>query len=487
MRRENPLSATIKWSIVCAAVLLHPLLLYLTLPIIGEPSNLLGALAPMVATLLLNWRVGIAVTVVNVIVSARMFISLTTMSEKEGIPKAAVSALVIAGICVGAEKLRRYIEQRRVIEDALNQAKKMEAVGRLAGGVAHDINNTLNSIMASVFAHREELAQHGHDFQDLDNIVAACERGSQLTRNLLGFARKSKHKRQTILVNDVVESVNALLKRTASKNIRIDIRLGEGKPTMLGDRSQVESAVMNLCINALDAMGGGGTLTLSTGKSDDHVFICVRDTGVGMDDDVKERVFEPFFTTKAEGKGTGLGLSMVYGVVHAAAGRIRLDTTPGKGTSFTLLFPAATLPPDTAVVKIPPRAMSAPNHLSGRTVLLIDDEPLVLRSGARMLRALGFEVLSAGSGLEGEALFKDKGDTVDLVIVDLSMPDMDGIAVINALHEIKPSIPVILVSGYTGESERLDSIRDGHGAVRFLAKPYAAEELINTATELLHS
>ena len=461
-------------------------MLYLTFPIIGEPSNLLGAVAPIVATLLLNWRVGIAVTVINVIVSARMFMFLITMSAKEGIPKAAVSAFGIAALCFGAEKLRRYIEQRRSIEEELNQAKKMEAVGRLAGGVAHDINNTLNSIMASVFAHRQELAQYGHDFQDLDNITAACERGSQLTRNLLGFARKSNYKRQTISVNEVIECVHALLKRTANKNIRMDTWLDEGKPIILGDRSQVESAVMNLCINALDAMGEGGTLTVTTGKEGDRVFIRVRDTGVGMDSDVKEHVFEPFFTTKAEGKGTGLGLAMVYGVVHAAAGRIVLDTTPGKGTSITLLFPAATLAPDVAVLEIPRRAISNPTHLSGRVVLLIDDEPLVLRSGVRMLRALGFEVLSAGSGLEGEALFKERNHAVDLVVVDLSMPDMDGIAVIKALLQIKPSIPAILVSGYTGESERLDSIRERHHGVRFLAKPYTAEELIITAKELLH-
>ena len=485
MKQDARPSIVVRGSIVVVTVLMHPLLLYLLLPVFGEPANFVGAVAPITATLLFSWRVGLAVTLVNVIVSARMFMVLTTMDAGEGRPKAVLSALVIAGACFGAEKLRRYIEQRRAIVRELNQARKMEAVGRLAGGVAHDINNTLNSIMASIVAHRQELEPYGRQFQDLDNITAACERGAQLTRNLLGFARRSNYERQTISLNDVAECVHALLKCTANKNIRIDIRLDTHRPAIVGDKAQIESAVMNLCINALDAMGESGTLTMTTGQEADRSFVCVRDTGIGMDNNVKEHVFEPFFTTKAEGKGTGLGLSLVYGVVHAMSGRIVLDTAPGKGTSITLLFPTTTASPHPSVPAPSLRPATNPMYLSGRTVLLIDDEPLVLRASARMLMALGCNVLTAGSGKEGTAIVKERSGAVDLVIADLIMPDMDGIAVIEAIHQIKPSIPVILASGYTRESDRLEVIKDRRNTVRFLAKPYRTADLIDAAKELL--
>lgn len=307
-----------------------------------------------------------------------------------------------------------------------------------------------------------------------------------MTRNLLGFARKSSYNRQIVSVNDVVECIHAILKRTANKNIRVESKLDAAMPAIVGNRAQIESAVMNLCINALDAMADGGVLTMTTGKEADHVLIVVKDTGVGMDNSVKERVFEPFFTTKAEGKGTGLGLSMVYGVVHALSGRIVLNTAPGKGTSITLLFPQTNASPNTGIPEPVARESANPQYLSGRTVLLIDDEPLVLRSSARMLRALGCEVLSAGSGRAGAAMFKEQREAVDFVIVDLIMPEMDGIAVIEELHALKPSIPIILASGYPREPERLESVSHRHPALRFLQKPYQPDELINAAKDLFH-
>lgn len=484
MRQNARLTARVKGAIVVGTLVLHPVLLYLMLPVLGEPANFVGTLAPIVATMLFSWRMGLAAMLVNVVVSARMFMSVTMMGAGEGTPKAIVSALVIAVACFGAERLRRYIEQRRAMEEEFNQAKKMEAVGRLAGGVAHDINNTLNSIMASVFAHRQEIAQDHRQFQDLDNIVSACERGSQLTRNLLGFARKSNYNRQVVSVDAVVERVHAILKRTANKNIQINSNLEAGSPAIWGNRAQIESAVMNLCLNALDAMADGGSLTLATAKEGNHVRIVVEDTGVGMDESTKERVFEPFFTTKAEGKGTGLGLAMVYGFVHSLSGRIVLNTAPGKGTSVTLVFPAATASPSTTAPEAECRVSTNPKYLSGRTVLLIDDEPLVLRASTRMLRALGCDVLSAGSGPAGTAMFRERSDAVDLVIVDLIMPEMDGFAVIEQLYAIRPSVPVILASGYPREPDRLESMKEKHRALRFLQKPYQPEELINASREL---
>ncbi len=486
MKRDLGLSTATKWAIVIGLTILHPLLLYLLIPAFGEPSNMVSVIAPIAATLLFNWRIGMVLTVLNVVVTARTFMLLTTMGAAEGRPKAVASGVVIALLCFGAEKFRLYVAKRSLIEEELNRAKKMEAVGRLAGGVAHDINNTLNAVTASLFALRKELGADAGRFADLDNIAAACDRGAQLTRNLLGFARKSNYKRQTISLNEVVESVYALLRRTANKNIRFDIRLDATRPLMIGDRGQIESAVMNLCINALDAMGEEGILTVSTGADENRAIICVEDTGVGMDAKVRERVFEPFFTTKAEGKGTGLGLAMVYGVVHAMSGRIELDTAPGKGTAVTLSFPRITAAvAQVGLSTVPPPPVSESPCLSGRTVLLIDDEPLVLRSASRMLKTLGCEVTGAGSGSAGVMLFEEKKETVDLVIVDLIMPEMDGIAVIEQLKKIRSSIPIILVSGYTRESERLESITERYEAVRFLTKPYRPEALIIAAEELL--
>lgn len=485
MKRDAQLSKSVRWATVIALMALHPMLLFLMVPLYGEVSNINVLVAPIIATLMFNRWIGLGVTVLNVSVSAIMFRYLMDMGS-EARPKAVLSVAVVAIFCLGAEKLRRFIMQRRAIEAELNQAKKMEAVGRLAGGVAHDMNNTLNAIMASVFAHRQELAPYGREFADLQNIVAACDRGAQLTRNLLGFARKSNYKRQTISLNEVVEGVHALLGRTVNKNIKIEIRLAAERPIIKGDRGQIENAVLNLCLNGLDAMGDRGTLTLSTRAEGGRVLICVSDTGIGMDEKIKERVFEPFFTTKAEGKGTGLGLSMVYGVVHAMSGRIGLDSAPGKGTTISLNFPRTTEDlPDSGVSSLPSCAVSEMGILTGRTVLLVDDDPLVLRAGVRMLRTLGCEVLSAASGRRGVAMFAAQKDAVDLVIVDLIMPEMDGIAVLEEILGIRAETPVLLVSGYTRESERLEALKDRSASVRFLAKPYQPEGLVAVVKQLL--
>ncbi len=479
---EIPKLLWAKWAAVLALTAIHPMLLHFLFPSMRESSNVLVWAAPVVATLMFGWRKGIFFIVFNVFVSSLFFRYATNQRSAEGRPKAVVSFIIISLICYGADRLRRYISQRRELAAELDRAKKMEAIGRLAGGVAHDMNNTLNAIMGSVYAHRKELEGYGREFKDLDNIVAACDRGAQLTRNLLGFARKSNYKRQTFSLNSVVEGILSILQRTACKNIHIEFHLVPHNPLIRGDRAQVENAVMNLCINALDAMGDAGNLLISTQCDDKEASVCVSDTGHGMEERIRERVFEPFFTTKEEGKGTGLGLSMVYGVVQAMNGRIRLKTVPDQGTTVTLTFPRINDDDtQTRISSLPPAAPESREILRGRTVLLIDDEPLVLRSGRRLLSTLGCTVLTAQNGKEGIEIFRKHREAVSLTIVDLIMPGMDGFATLEALLGIDETIPVLLVSGYTKESDKMESLKKRNTTVRFLAKPYRPDELIAAA------
>jgi two-component system cell cycle sensor histidine kinase/response regulator CckA len=405
------------------------------------------------------------------------------MSGAEGLPKAAISLLVTASVCWGADRLRHFIEQRRAMEDALHQAQKIEAIGRLAAGVAHDINNTLNAIMGSTFALRHELVSYNRAFQDLENIALACDRGAQLTRNLLGFARKSCSRSESLSLNLVAREVQGLITRVGSKSIRVETRLAEPAALMRGDEAQVEHAVMNLCLNALDAMGDRGTLTIATAIDGDKVSVSVSDTGTGMDEQVREHAFEPFFTTKPVGKGTGLGLSMVYGTVQAMHGTITLSTKMGVGTTIALNFPRAAEAAPAPSVSL--AELAEPYSLAGLTILVIDDEPLVLRAAVRMLRAMGCEVLSANNGREGVETFRAHRDTVSLAIVDLVMPDTDGVTILNEILGLAPQTPILLVSGYTPEAEKIDILLNARPTVAYLAKPYDANTLTAAMSQLL--
>ncbi|MBN2714413.1 MAG: response regulator, partial [Deltaproteobacteria bacterium] len=403
-------------------------------------------------------------------------------------PKAFLVFFFLSVMCFGADRLKRYIAQRKTLAAELAQAKKLEAIGILAGGVAHDMNNTLNVILSSVYALKEEPEFRGKDFRDIDTIIAACDRGAQLTQNLLGFARKSNYRQQIFSLTNVVADVLSILERTANKGIQIRVSHSTVPPLILGDKAQIENAIMNLCLNALDAMSEKGQLTISTSSNTNEVTIRVSDTGTGMDRSVQDRIFEPFYTTKPEGKGTGLGLSMVYGVVHSMKGRIAINSAPGQGTNITLTFPAA--PADAALLsqeKTAPQAQRTANILEGRTVLLIDDEPLVLRAGERMLKSIGCKVIGAASGKAGIEQFKGNHTQIAMVLLDLIMPDLDGIATLESLLQIDNTIPVILVSGYTRESEKMTNLKELGDNVRFLSKPYRPTQIIAIAQELLNN
>jgi signal transduction histidine kinase/CheY-like chemotaxis protein len=480
-RQRTPLSQRAKWTTVIALAAAHPALLLVLHPIVGEASNSLLLVGPVVATLLFSLRMGVLFIFVNTIASGFVFTHFG-MSGEEGLPKAAISLLVTLTVCWGAERLRFFIEQRRAMEENLHHAQKVEAIGRLAAGVAHDINNTLNAIMGSAFALRHELASYGRSFQDLDNIALACDRGAQLTRNLLGFARKGRSRTESVSLNAVAREVQLLVTRTGRKNIRVETRLAEPTAVAQGDEAQVEHAVLNLCLNALDAMGDEGTLTVATETHDDTVLVSVSDTGTGMDPQVLQHAFEPFFTTKPVGKGTGLGLSMVYGTVQAMHGTVTVSTTLGAGTTITLKFPRASNP---ATAPSTSPARSEPRSLAGSTILVIDDEPLVLRATVRMLRAMGCQVLSANSGREGVEAFRTHRDSVSLVVVDLVMPDSDGVVTLNEMLDLAPQTPILLVSGYSPEADRVDALLSAHPTVAYLEKPYDPNTIAAALSRLL--
>ncbi len=376
--------------------------------------------------------------------------------------------------------------ERRNMEAQLQRAKRMEAIGRLAGGVAHDMNNILNAIMGSAFALSHEISQYRRRFEDLENITHACDRGAELTRNLLGFARKNEVEIEAFSLNSVVKSVLALLTRTAPKDILFINELEERLPLIDGDRGQMENAVMNLGLNAIHAMEDGGEITFTTRSGPVGVTLAISDTGPGIDDSIRDHVFEPFFTTKPEGEGTGLGLSMVYGLVKSLNGEIAVESAPGKGTAMILTFPRSKSDEDVVASSLPPKTLTGKNSLSGRTVLVVDDEPIVLRASMRMLGTLGCEVISANSGSEAISLFEANQGSISLVILDLVMPKMDGVAVLRALRSLDSETPVLLVSGYTSDNEKLRRLDREVSHFGILSKPYLSHELVNAASKLLH-
>ena len=378
--------------------------------------------------------------------------------------------------------------ERREMMAKLHEGQKMRAIGRLAGGVAHDINNILNAILGSAHAHQHELVHLNRGFEDLDNIIAACNRGAKLTQNLLGFARKSTAKKEIFSFNTAIERVLSIVDRTGLKHLHYEMQLEENLPPVYGDQLQIENALMNICLNAQDAMQSGGRLRVETRSNDTDVWVRVVDNGCGMDEETRLRAFEPFFTTKPVGKGTGLGLSMVYGVTQQHNGVVDIASTLGEGTQVTLRFPKAPVNlPFERTTPIPkPAEKGSTTVLFKKTVLLVDDEPLVLRAGTRMLASLGCRVLSARSGEEALALYRQHADTVTLVILDLIMPEMDGISTLEQLKTRNPNLPVLLASGYSQEMERVSELKE-MVACGFLAKPYHPDTLIAAAKTVLEA
>ncbi len=365
---------------------------------------------------------------------------------------------------------RRLEEERRLLQSQLQQAQKMESLGSLAGGVAHDMNNVLGAILGMASLHGEQAPPGSNLKRGLETITKAAERGGQMVKSLLNLARQSPAEAQELDLNGVLREEVRLLERTTLSQVRLEMDLAPGLRPVLGDAAALTHAFMNLCVNAVDAMAGAGTLTLRTRNAGpDAVEVQIQDTGCGMSREVMDKALDPFFTTKGVGKGTGLGLSIVYSTVKAHQGRLELQSEPGGGTLVRMRFPACAPAARTAQLA---EARAKPAHAS-LSVLLVDDDELVRHSIQAILEALGHQVTTASCG--EDALAQVDACAPDVVILDLNMPGLGGGGTLPRLRALRPDIPILLATGRTDQTA-LDLV-EAHPRVTLLAKPFGVKEL----------
>ncbi len=390
----------------------------------------------------------------------------------------------LAGIAV---ERHRAAEKGKELENQLRQSQKMEAIGQLAGGIAHDFNNILSVIRNYAGFVRDEFGPDDPARDDVAEIVHASDRASELVRQLLAFSRKDVLDPQMLDLNDVVADTHKLLRRTMSENLSLAVELTPGNLKTRLDSGQLEQVLLNLVVNARDAMPDGGALTIETGyeivdhrnsrqhsklKEGHYVRLSVRDTGCGMTDEVKVRIFEPFFTTKRPGEGTGLGLAMVYGIVEGAGGHIAVDSTPGKGSSFTLYFPASDAEKSETVEE---PALNALPVADGARILVVEDEEAVRKLIGRILSGRGYRVVEARSGDHALARLAEVDGDVELMLTDVRMPGMSGRELALNVQMLYPRIKTLYMSGYAEQSLAEESLR---GLDSWIEKPFSAEALV---------
>jgi two-component system, chemotaxis family, CheB/CheR fusion protein len=385
------------------------------------------------------------------------------------------------------------VTQRRRLEQELRHVQKMESIGRLAGGMAHDFNNILNIISA----YAESLKRGGEPAKVSDAAAAISKsvaRGAGVVRQLLTFARKDEAAFRAVAINDVVREAAQIVGETFPKNLKVSTDLADKLPDVMADPDQVHQALLNLFVNARDAMPQGGELRLSTRKLDQkavrerhpeatavsYVRIEVTDTGEGMDDETRARVFEPFFTTKERGAGSGMGLAVVYGVVASHRGFVDVESAPGKGTTFRLDFPVLAARLERGA-KRPRRSGPAPG--GSETILFVEDEKELLESVAELLKQEGYKVLTAHTGEDALQIYREKGGEISLVVTDVELPEMSGWDAFRKIHDANPDVRAVMVSGYLDPPMRARMLEGG--AKGFLRKPYTLDEMLRTMREVL--
>ena len=383
-------------------------------------------------------------------------------------------------------------EQKR-LEARFLRAQRMDSIGTMAGGIAHDLNNVLSPILIAVQLLRKKL-KDAEDQKILDMVESLIRRGAEMVKHIITFARGIEGKQMLVQPKHLIQEIDQMVRETFPKNIRFAVQLGNDLWSFSGDPTQVNQILLNLCINGRDAMPKGGTLTVGVenttvdelsarlqpqAKPGPYVVFSVSDTGTGIPAEIREKIFEPFFTTKEVGKGTGLGLSTSYGIVQSHGGFIHFYSEKNKGTLFKVYFPAV---PSTSTKEAEIALADLPGG-KGETVLVIDDEVGITEITKAMLESYGYKVLTAADGAEGVVVCAKHMQEIQAVICDMNMPHMDGPATIRAVRKILPNVKVIAVSGFIKEDHAVE-LENGREN-RFLQKPYHAEKLLTVLAEIL--
>jgi two-component system, cell cycle sensor histidine kinase and response regulator CckA len=399
--------------------------------------------------------------------------------------------------------------ERRTLENQINQSQKMDMVGQLAGGIAHDFNNVLSAIMMATDFLLNAHKPTDPSFQDIMQIKQNANRAAALVRHLLAFSRKQTLRPQVLDLGEALSDIQNLLKRLIGEKIKLEVLHGRDLWPIKVDLSQFEQVIVNLAVNARDAMPDGGKLTVKTASvtaeesaqlsykgmpAADYVRIDISDTGTGIPADIVDKIFEPFFSTKEVGKGTGLGLSTVYGIVKQTGGFVYVDSEPGKGSSFRIFLPrhrpeqeAAPEPhaANGAAKEIAPAEPPKPKpDLTGQgTILLVEDEEGLRSLNARGLRSRGYSVIEASNGIEAMEALEERDGAVDLVVSDVVMPEMDGPTLLKEMRKRSPNLKIIFVSGYAEEA--FDKSLPVNEQFAFLPKPFALSALVAKVKETM--
>jgi signal transduction histidine kinase/ActR/RegA family two-component response regulator len=396
-----------------------------------------------------------------------------------------------AELIAANQALRTEMDERSALEEQLRQAQKMESMGTLAGGIAHDFNNILNIIQGYSSLIAAQAGESTDIPESVKIINEAIKRGAGVVQQLLTMARKTEANLELTDLNAVVSSLVDLVKGTFPKNIAVHLELAAGLPMIMADPNQINQALLNLCVNARDAMPNGGRLTLRTAFADagaldqrndgeEAVAIEVSDSGTGIDEKVRERIFEPFFTTKDADKGTGLGLSVVYGIVKSHRGTVAVTSAPGDGSTFRIVLPRGNEP---CAEPSDPHGNGAEKHNGATgTALVVEDEETMLHLLRNLLAERGYRVFTAVDGEEATARYRRNGDDIDVVLLDLDLPKISGTEVLRKIRAKNPAARVVVTSGHLEPELKAALAREG--VSRFVHKPYVPQEVVAALDDL---